>query len=244
VKKLRAAFSAALLLLAAGSRGAVAIPDLPKHYFDDRASLVSSSDADRLDAKLKAFDDETSNQIVVSIFPEIPESSLEDFTVRTAQAWRVGQKKLNNGALLFVFVKDRKTRIEVGYGLEGALPDATSKDILEDVLAPKFRAGDYAGGLEAAIDAMISATRGEYHRKASRPVPHAAGPMGCAAIGFLFLFLLPILISRAVTSRWRSYGGGGSWGGGWGGGGWSGGGGGGFSGGGGSFGGGGASGGW
>ena len=246
-----AAVAVAAAFLSAGARHAradVKIPPPPAHYFNDAASLVSADDAARLDAKLRAFDEQTSTQILAAIFPELPEPSLEDFTVRTAQAWRVGRKKLDNGAVLFVFVKDRRSRIEVGYGLEGALPDAVCKDILEERLAPAFREGQYARGLDNALDAMISATRGEY-TAAQRPqrsaVPSRGFPQGCVTAIVLALFFgFPILFRRR---GWRTYGGSGWWtGGGFGGGGWGGGGGGGggFSGGGGSFGGGGASGSW
>jgi len=222
------------LLAASLTRADVALPPAPKDYFNDSASLVSSADAARMNDELRQFDEQTSNQIIVAIFPSLPEPSLEDFTIRTAQAWRVGQKKLNNGAVLFLFVQDRKSRIEVGYGLEGALPDATCKDILEDRLAPKFREGDYAGGLEAAIQAMMAATKGEYKALGRSQPRQAAIPQGCVTIFVvLVFFVFPFFFRR----RWRTFGGGGwSTGGGWGGGGWSGGGGG-FSGGGGSFGG-------
>ena len=237
----------AALASAVAARADIAIPPAPAHYFNDAAGLVSADDAARIDAKLADFDRQTSNQIVVAIFPSLPEPSLEDFTVRTAQAWRVGQKKLDNGAILFLFVQDHQSRIEVGYGLEGALPDATCKDILEDRLAPEFRAGRYAAGIDAAVDGMMQATRGEYHAPARRPRSRSAGNFNCVSAGVLLLFFgFPILLRRR---GWRTYGGGGWWtggglGGGWGGGGGFGGGGGGFSGGGGSFGGGGASGGW
>jgi uncharacterized protein len=251
-RSFRAVLLVAALAAAAGGRIAhadVKIPPPPAHYFNDEAGLVSADDAARLDAKLRAFDEQTSTQIVAAIFAELPEPSLEDFTVRTAQAWRVGRKKLDNGAVLFVFVKDRRSRIEVGYGLEGALPDAVCKDILEERLAPAFRQGQYARGLDDALDAMIAATRGEY-KAAQRPAARSRGfPQGCVtAIVLLLFFGFPILFRRR---GWRTYGGGGWWtGGGFGGGGWGGGGGGwgggggGFSGGGGSFGGGGASGSW
>ncbi len=245
-----AAVAAATLFafLAAPARADVGIPPPPAHYFNDEAGLVSPEDAARIDAKLRDFDEQTSNQILVVVFPELPEPSLEDFTVRTAQAWRVGRKKLDNGAVLFIFVKDRKTRIEVGYGLEGALPDAVCKDILQDRLAPEFRQGRYAAGIDAAVDAMMKATRGEY-RAAEKPAPRrrSAGNFNCVSAAVLLLFFgFPLLFRRR---RWRTYGGGGWWTGGWGGGGfggggWGGGGGGGFSGGGGSFGGGGSSGSW
>src|SRR6266545_4692711 len=123
-------FLAASVFLATAVARAQSPPPAPEHYFNDYAGVVAPDVAARLDEKLKAFDEQTSSQIVVAVFPELPSASLEDFTVRAAQAWRVGRKKLDNGAVLFVFVKDRKVRIETGYGLEGALPDATAHRII------------------------------------------------------------------------------------------------------------------
>src|SRR5512144_2276165 len=163
---MRAAFPAlavaALLAGAAGAVGEEALPPPPKAYFNDYAGLVSTEDAQRLDAKLRAFADQTSTQVVVAVFRKLPSPSLEDFTVRTAQSWRVGRKEWDNGAVFFVFVDDRKMRIETGYGLEGALPDILAARILDEQVRPHFRAGDWAGGLEAGIDGIIAATRGEY----------------------------------------------------------------------------------
>jgi uncharacterized protein len=250
----RAAGLAAVLVAAAATVAfagpADQLPPAPARYFNDYAGIVPAVDAERLNTKLRAFDEQTSNQIVVAVFPELPSPSLEDFTIRTAQSWRAGREKLDNGVVLFVFVKDRKSRLEVGYGLEGALPDITARRILDEAMAPRFRAGDFAGGLEAAIDAIVAATRGEY-----TATPRQTG----SAWGFLPpLLILAVLIYIFVMAhrnqgRWATYrssgwgtgGGGWSSGGGWsGGGGGSFGGGGGFSGGGGSFGGGGASGSW
>ena len=257
---LAAVLAAAAGILAPSAFAADALPPPPAHYFNDYAGLVSAADAQRLDAKLKAFDEQSSNQVVVAVFPELPSPSLEDFTIRTAQSWRAGREKLDNGVVLFVFVKDRKSRIEVGYGLEGALPDITASHILQEVLAPRFRAGDFAGGLEAAIDAIIAATRGEY--RAPAPSPRSAAPTWDADRIFFLVITLVVLFQLVQAFRgakwatyrstgWRTGGwssGSGGWSGGssggWSGGGGSSGGGGGFSGGGGSFGGGGASGSW
>jgi uncharacterized protein len=231
-------------------------PPAPEHYFNDYAGVVAPADARRLEQKLKRFDDETSSQVVVAIFPELPAPSLEDFTARTAESWKVGRKELDNGAVLFVFVNDRKMRLEVGYGLEGALPDVTAKRIIEDVIAPRFRDGRFGEGLSDGVDAILAATRGEYTAPAARPRSTDTGaiallvPLGFIALIFFLSRRLdrpigPIPRNRARRSTWYLGPGGfgGGWGGGRGGGGWSGGGGG-FSGGGGSFGGGGASGGW
>lgn len=254
---------AALGLAAVGAPAAraEAPPPLPSAYFNDYAKLVSAQDAERLDAKLRRFAEETSTQVVVAVFPSLPSPSLEDFTVRTAQSWRVGRKDWDNGAVLFVFVADRKMRIETGYGLEGALPDQLAARILDQQVRPRFRDGDWAGGLEAGIDGIIAATRGEYK---APPRREAAGvPLVAIVIILVFVVLLLWLASQGAghlpagrtysrrgPRRDSSYWGGGGWsGGGWGGGGSFGGGGGsfgggGFSGGGGSFGGGGASSSW
>lgn len=215
------------------------------------------SDARRLEQKLKRFDEATSTQVVVAIFPQLPsESSLEDFTQRTAEAWRIGRKEKDNGAVFFVFVNDHKMRIEVGYGLEGALPDVTAKRILEDTVAPHFREGRYAEGLNAGVDAIMAATRGEYTAPPrgegpdSGPLPLLL-PLGFIAMIFILSRFMDRPLGPIARQRRRRRGfwyigpGGFGGGGGWGGGGFGGGGGGGgFSGGGGSFGGGGASGSW
>src|SRR6185503_6541331 len=172
------------------ARAAETLPPTPNHYFSDYANVVSSSDAHRIDEKLRRFDEESSNQVLVVVFPELPSASMEDFTARAAQSWRVGRKKLDNGVVLFVFIKDRKMRIEVGYGLEGALPDATANGIIRDVMAPRFRQGDYGGGLDAAVDAIIAATRGEY-----QAAPHpAASPQPIPAWVFNLLIILILFV--------------------------------------------------
>ncbi|HXK08859.1 MAG TPA: TPM domain-containing protein [Vicinamibacteria bacterium] len=245
--------------LLAGAAGVVraeeALPPPPSAYFNDYAGLVAPADAQRLDAKLRQFAQQTSTQVVVAVFKSLPSASLEDFTLRTAQSWGVGRKDRSNGAVLFVFVNDRKMKIEVGYGLEGALPDILAGRILDNEVRPRFRAGDYAGGLEAGVDAILAATRGEY----KAPPPKRPGvPVVAILIVVAFAILFIWLASHGALSGGRTYGGGGWRGGSWGGGGWGsgggggwggggggwGGGGGGFSGGGGSFGGGGASSSW
>jgi len=233
------------------------VPPAPAHYFNDDAGLVDSYAARRLDQKLQRFDEETSSQVVVAIFRALPWEPMEDFTVRTAQAWKVGRKKLDNGAVLFVFVDDRKMRLEVGYGLEGALPDITAKRILEDTMGPLFREGQYAAGIDAGVDAVVAATRGEYRAPPRKRRSESGGAALLLPLGFIVLmFLLSRRLNGPPGPRRRRgpfyIGPGGGWGGGgWGGGGFGGGwggggggGGGGFGGGGGSFGGGGASGSW
>src|SRR6185369_8688594 len=205
-------------------------------------------------SRLEQFEKDSSSQIIVAIFSQLPpNAALEDFTVRTAQAWRVGGMGKDNGAVLFVFVNDHKMRIEVGYGLEGPLPDAVANRILTEQIAPRFRNGDYDGGVTAGVNALMAATRGEY-KGSGRSANSGGRAIGKALPWIIFLAIIAFaflgnrrrgrIYSRRGINPWGGWfiggGGWGSGGGGGGGGGWSGGsGGGGFSGGGGSFGGGG-----
>lgn len=246
------------------------IPPAPTRFVTDATRTLSSGTVQRLNSRLEQYERESSNQILVAMFARMEtDSSVEDYTVRVAESWKVGQKDKNNGAVLFVFKQDRQIYIQVGYGLEPTLTDAVCHQIVENILKPKFRSGDFDGGVSAAVDAMIAATRGEFKgtgrtaHQARHPAQSRSGNPG-AAIGALFflvmIFVVAIRLARGMRRgplvlggprRYRSSGvpsiwlGGGSDGG-WssGGGGWSGGGGGGFSGGGGSFGGGGAGGKW
>jgi uncharacterized protein len=224
------------------------LPPKPARYFNDYAQVISAEKASRLNETLANFERATSSQILVVIFPKLPATAaLEDFAIRAAQSWRVGQKEKDNGAILFVFVRDRRMRIEVGYGLEGVLPDALARRILDNEIAPRLRQNDYEGGVTAGVNAIMQAVRGEY-KSAGRERSGLVFGLSRGTIVFLFIlfFLMLTFVRRRGTSyhrRRQTY-----WGGGWfggGGGGFSGGGGSsGFSGGGGRFGGGGASGSW
>jgi uncharacterized protein len=209
--------------------------------------------ANQLNQTLEDFERQTSEQILVAVFPKMEsDSSIEDYTVRVARAWRVGRQNLNNGAVLFVFVQDHKMFLQVGYGLEGVLPDALCKRIIDEQIAPHFKAGDFNAGLVAGVQSIIAATKGAY-KGTGRTVGESGGGstqssyLGLAPV-IIFIGVFVLFAMLGVTRRRRGffYSSGG-WGGGWsggGGGGFSGGGGGGFSGGGGSFGGGGAGGSW
>jgi uncharacterized protein len=247
----KGALAAALLALLATAAAAQTPPAAPRDFVTDEAGILPADAKARLESTLRRFDEETSNQVLVVVYRKLPSASLEDFTVRTAQAWRAGRGKLDNGVILFVFVQDRKVRIEVGYGLEGALPDITAHRIIEEQITPRFGAGDYAGGIEAGVNAIIAATKGEYR---AEPRPVAGSGQGDNGWMIFLIIIVLIIMFRGGGGGGRTYGrrgyrGGGfipipmGWGGAgrWGGGGF---GGGGFSGGGGSFGGGGASGSW
>lgn len=247
-----------LLLLLPDVHGqAERIPPPPPRYFNDFANVVPRGTADQLNARLEQTERETSNQLLVVVYPRMESSSsIEDYTVRVAQRWGAGQKDRDNGAILFVFVQDRQLFLQVGYGLEGALPDALAFQIIENEIKPRFRTGDYAGGLSAGVEAMIAATQGEY-KGTGRTLADRSGSRGGSApfpfVGLIiFLFILFSVVNQVRGRRhtlgspgrlsrrpgmWLGPPPGGGFGGGFGGGG-------GFRGGGGGFGGGGAGGRW
>ncbi|MFL6584759.1 MAG: TPM domain-containing protein [Chthoniobacterales bacterium] len=239
---------AALLSIAAAAER---IPPKPERYFNDYAGVVSATAAQAFNEQLAQFERETSNQVLVAVFRKMEsDSDIADYTQRVAQSWGVGQKERRNGAVLFVFTDDRKMFIQVGYGLEGVLPDITAFDITERHIKPHFKSGDYQGGLATGIDLIMKAIRGEY-KGSGKTVAERNGRHDSGGGGVLFLVIFLIIVLLIMRSRRRSGYGystmGGPFIGGWsgGGGGWSGGSGGGggfsgFSGGGGGFGGGGA----
>lgn len=222
----------------------------------DNAHVISDFDKVELEKKLVALDNTTSNQITVVTVPSLNEEDIDEVANETFRAWGIGGKKNNNGVLLLVAINDRKVKIEVGYGLEGAIPDVVAKHIINDNIVPAFKQQHYYSGINAAVDNLAKAATGEYKVEREKTFK----PKGIFwSIGKIILLLIIII----VISSLRNNGGGGgnyrrgnsSWilpmlfnSGGFGGGGWSGGGsssGGSFGGfGGGSSGGGGASGSW
>jgi uncharacterized protein len=227
----------------------------------DGAGIISAEARSRIEAKLSAHEAKTSDQVVIATVRSLQDTSVEDYANRLYRHWALGQKDKNNGVLLLVAPTERKVRIEVGYGLEGALTDALSKIIITTAVAPRFKTGDFGGGLEAGVDAVLNILTGdaeEWQRRAKVRSDDDLTAMDYLVFGFFLLVLVLILINifrggggsggrmhRTRNGSWITIPSGGGWGGSSGGssGGWSGWGGG-FSGGGGSSGGGGASGDW
>ncbi|MET3881119.1 uncharacterized protein ABIE54_000008 [Chitinophagaceae bacterium OAS944] len=239
----------------------------PPRLVNDFANVLSPQEEQQLEQQLVAYDDSTSNQIAIVLVNTLNDYPIEEYATKLFRDWGVGNKKNNNGVVILAAIEDRKLRIEVGYGLEGAIPDIIANHIIENDIKPNFRSGDYYQGLSNAAASIIKAAAGEY----KAPANYRKKKGGGSALPFGFLVFIIILIA-IFGGRNRGGGGGfmsrrgsgwlgpfilgnmmgrgssGGWGGdsGWGsGGGWSGGGGGGFGGfGGGSSGGGGASGSW
>lgn len=246
-------------LAAAVATAELRVPSAPDRRINDYAGVLTAAERNRLEQQLVERERGSDSQVVVAIFRSLDGESLEDFSIRLAQAWRIGRKGLDSGVIFLVFIEDRKMRIEVGYGLEPTLTDAVASSIIRDVVAPRFREGKIADGIGAGLAAIEAAIKGTYRAPAARAAPPPA-PLNYAQILLLLVVLggigvavIPALFFDRGTRRsgWTGHGSG--WGGpyagggGFGGGGFGGGGsssGGGFSGGGGSFGGGGASGSW
>src|SRR5207245_9976057 len=141
---------------------------------NDYAGVLSAEDRARLEDKLRAREQGSSNQVVVAIFRSLQGESLEDYSIRLGQAWRIGQKGLDNGVIFLVFTEDRKMRLEVGYGLESKLTDAISSQILRQAVAPRFREGKIADGIAAGLDAIDQAIAGTYKGAAPGRRQHAS----------------------------------------------------------------------
>lgn len=225
----------------------------------DKTNTLTAEQESHLESKLIAYDDSTSNQIAVIIISTTDGNSIEDVALEILRTWGVGgQADKDNGIVLLIAIEDRKVRIEVGYGLEGAVSDYTAKSIIDNEILPNFKAGNYYRGIDEAIDAIVKAAAGRYEA----PKGYRKGKTGLKDWQ-VFLIVVGVWLFLGMISKGKGGGGyasrrgyrglgggvlgGGAWGGGgWRGGGWSGGGGGGGFGGfgGGSGGGGGASGSW
>ena len=257
-KKIGIWFAALLLAISSTAQIEKYVPKRPDppRLVNDFTKTLTAAQTEALEAKLVAYDDSTSNQVAIVVIPTTGDYPIEDVALKILRDWGVGNKDKNNGIVLLVAKDDRKLRIETGYGLEGAIPDITAKNIIENEILPSFKEGNYYRGLDKGADAIIKAAAGEYkapegygsRNKSSRPA------FWTVLLVIIILFIIMGAAGGAAGGTYVSRGGSRGWtGGGWwtggggssGGGGWSGGGGGGFGGfGGGGGGGGGASGSW
>jgi uncharacterized protein len=170
----------------------------------DYANVLTPEARGRLETVLADGERTTGAQVVVAIFPSLDGESLEDFSIRLAEKWRVGRKALDDGAIILVFVEDRKVRIEVGYGLEGAVPDVEAGRIIRDSIAPRFREGRYDAGLEAAARAIYAQV--ETKAPAERRGPARGRDSGFpfwGVVGFfgILAVIAVMLLREAATTR-------------------------------------------
>jgi len=156
----RACLVALLMCWASLALAEVAVPPLVGRVVDQTGTL-SSDDIASLNQKIRDFEARKGSQIAVLIVPTTEPEAIEQYSIRVAEAWKIGRKKIDDGAILLVAKNDRKLRIEVGYGLEGALTDVTSKRIIDEIITPKFKSGDFAGGISAGVDRIVGVVDGE-----------------------------------------------------------------------------------
>ncbi|MBL9017023.1 MAG: TPM domain-containing protein [Myxococcales bacterium] len=245
---------AAVLALAAAIAASAQVPPAPERWVEDHAAFLSERTRAALDAKLERYQDETKHQVVVWIGQSLDGADLADWAARTFAAWKLGRAGADDGVAIFVLAGDRQIDIEVGYGLEDRVPDATASRIIREVMAPRVRANDRDGAVVAGVDAVLAAIEGTPWQDPGAAGTTADGTTGAAgstwidwlALGGIALVILVVfrrhpwlamLLLNAASSHGRGGGGRGWFGGGHGGGG-------GFRGGGGRSGGGGARGGW
>jgi len=199
MKKAAASLFVLLLLLPLRAKAAE-IPAL-RGYVNDYGNMISPAVEAGLAEKLKKFEETDSTQLVVLTVPSLEGDPVEEYSIRVAERWKIGQRGKDNGILFLVSREDRKLRIEVGRGLEGKLTDLTAGRILDLVVKPKFKAGDFDGGFTAGVSALIDATRGEFTADRKAPsVPFAAGMPPWLAL----LILLGFFVLFAAMARSRS----------------------------------------
>jgi uncharacterized protein len=199
----RAGFLALLLCWAFGARADVAVPPLSGRVIDQTGTL-SSGDIASLTQTLKSLETRKGSQVAVLIVPTTSPETIEQYSLRVAEAWKIGRKKIDDGALLVVAKNDRHLRIEVGYGLEGALNDATAKRIIDEDITPKFRSGDFAGGISAGVERIVAVIDGEKlpaPESQQRQVPDFLGNIDPFNPVFLFVLFIVGSIARAALGR-------------------------------------------
>jgi uncharacterized protein len=179
---------------------------------NDYAHVLSPDARQRLEQSLAAHEQATNGaQMVVAIFPSLEGESLEDFGIHLAEKWRIGQKGLDNGVILLVFLKERRVRMEVGYGLEPVIPDAIASQINREVIAPRFREGRYADGIAAAADAVYARIEKPGTPVGARPTvppaPRHGSGVSPFTLGVLAIFgVIGLLLAREAMSGARARG--------------------------------------
>jgi uncharacterized protein len=181
-----------------GAAAGTPIPPAPAAWVTDTAGFLSAGTVRTLDARLRAYEQQTGHQVIVYIAPTTGGAPLEDWTVRAFKQWKVGRKGLDDGAVLFVFSQDRKLRIEVGYGLEATLTDAQASRIIREAIEPELRAGRPDAAVTAGVDRLLQTIGGE-----AAPAAAAATEIDPVVIIVIALVLFGLLI-LAVRSPWTA----------------------------------------
>jgi uncharacterized protein len=184
-------------LLVATNVAAIDVPYLSGRI-NDQADLLGDSFETELDGRLRQLEEETGSQVAVLTIPSLDGDPIEDFSIRVVETWKLGRAGVDDGVLILIVRDDRRMRIEVGYGLEGALTDAQAGRIIDALMAPRFRSGDFEGGVDAAVEAVSSAIRGEALVFPEEPARGRG--MNPGSLIFFLIFGLPF-IGAALSSR-------------------------------------------
>jgi uncharacterized protein len=200
MKAARASLLALLLCWACTALALVAVPPLTGRVVDQTGTL-SDRDITSLTQTLQDLETRKGSQIAVLIVPTTEGEAIEPFSLRVAEAWKIGRKKIDDGALLVIAKNDRRLRIEVGYGLEGALTDATTKRIIDEDITPKFKAGDFGGGVAAGIDRMVRIVDGEKLPEPAPPHWQDSRSFNPEILANPFL-IVPVMLFGGLFRRW------------------------------------------
>lgn len=189
-----------MLVTAGNLQAEMAVPALTSPVTDLTATL-STLEKQRLEQKLTAFEQKKGSQIAILIVSSTQPETIEQYAIRVAEAWKLGRKKVDDGALLLIAKQDRTVRIEVGYGLEGALTDATAKQIIEDIIVPQFKAGHFFNGVDVGTQAMIDVLGGEaLPPPKARHTPSHAPSLEGVADNLIFILVGFIVFGRILQS--------------------------------------------
>ncbi len=206
---MRALLLAAVLALSAWGVAAAApdepipVPKLTAHVVDLTGTLTAAQ-RDALEAKLAAFEREHGSQVAVLLVPSLGNEPIEDFATRVTDEWQLGRKGVDDGVLFVIAKQQHAMRIQTGRGVQGTLTDYLSKEIVADIVAPRFRNGDFAGGIDAGVDAILKAIRGEdLPLPKARPAHPAGGTSSFSSFLFVAFFLVPVvgMALRAIAGR-------------------------------------------
>jgi len=195
MRHLFAALLAALLACAAclgAARAEVPVPPL-KSRVTDLTGTLSAQQKGELESRIAAYESRRGSQIAVLLLPTTKPEEIEQYSIRVAEAWKIGRKKLDDGLILVVAKDDRRLRIEVGYGLEGAIPDSMAKRVIDERITPRFREGDFYGGIRDGVDQLIRLAEGE-----KLPAPEATGMHERLPLGDVFTFIVPGIVLCSI----------------------------------------------
>lgn len=193
-RRARSALGLLLALLALSAWAEVAVPELSRRVTDLTATLSAGQVAE-LENRLAGFEAQTGSQIAVLIVPTTQPEDIAQFGIRVAEQWKIGRRKIDDGVILIVAKNDRKLRIEVGYGLEGAIPDAIAKRVIAETITPHFSAGDFYGGITAGVEQVERLIDGE-----ALPAPEQTTPAGNTGESLLVLMVIGFVVGNVLAS--------------------------------------------